>query len=346
MAHPHGLTPEDRRRLAALTRRAYLASAGGVALDEPAEDEAPEDEAPEDEAVEDEAPHEKRAVSSDAGVGVGGGAVGGNVPAPGEPRQRHLADSSRPSHRWAVGRAPAMGALAVVALIAAIVVWRSIGATGGMTLEHQETPTVPDRPAATGEEVVDDAAARAHDAGEPAGIDQDDGSPPGAEDGGSPGDEAEIAVHVAGAVAAPGVVVLPPGARVDDALEAAGGAVQGARLDAVNLATPVSDGQQVYVPTEDEVPDGGAPGVNAPGGSTTGTTPTGPQEAAGATGTVSLNTATSSELQTLPGIGPALADRILAHREQYGPFHSVEELLEVSGIGSATMERFRDRVTT
>jgi competence protein ComEA len=149
----------------------------------------------------------------------------------------------------------------------------------------------------------------------------------------------EVVVHVAGAVVSPGVRRLPPGSRVTDALDAAGGALPGADLPRVNLAAPLVDGQQVYVPKPGEdVPiaagsglPGGA-GVAGSGGVVPGTP-------------VDLNTATAEQLDTLPGVGPATAAAIIAHREQHGPFTSVDQLLDVRGIGEAKLEQLRDLVS-
>lgn len=145
----------------------------------------------------------------------------------------------------------------------------------------------------------------------------------------SPG-PAPLVVHVVGQVARPGLVQLPAGARVADAITAAGGATPDADLAAVNLARPVTDGEQLRVPLPGEVvppPPEGLP--TAP--------PTAP---AGAP--VDLNTADAVTLEGLPGIGPVLAGRIVEHRETYGPFSSVEDLTAVSGIGPAVLARIRD----
>lgn len=144
--------------------------------------------------------------------------------------------------------------------------------------------------------------------------------------------EPVVVVHVAGAVSAPGVYELPSGGRVGDAVRAAGGAAVDAVLDAVNLAAPLTDGQQVYVPHAGET-SGPAPPSAAP--------PASEQPSAGP---LDLNTATEEELLALPGVGPVLADAIARHREEAGPFTSVDELLDVSGIGPARLESLRDLV--
>lgn len=134
-----------------------------------------------------------------------------------------------------------------------------------------------------------------------------------------------IDVHVAGWVDNPGVVTVDEGAIVADAIAAAGGMRTGAAADSVNLAAPVIPGQQVVVPGP-ESGGGGGSAVAAPGG------------------LVSLNLATPADLEALPGVGPVLAERIIAHRESHGPFQVVEDLLQVSGIGEAKLASLRDLV--
>lgn len=136
-------------------------------------------------------------------------------------------------------------------------------------------------------------------------------------------------VHVTGAVVSPGVYSLEPGARIEDALDAAGGLLPDAAEWAVNRAAPVSDGAQVYVPTRDAAPHTQASDSGPNGGDSL----------------INLNTADESELDELPGIGPALARRIVAYREQNGPFESFEDLLAVSGIGTSKLEGLRDSAT-
>jgi competence protein ComEA len=143
-----------------------------------------------------------------------------------------------------------------------------------------------------------------------------------------------VVVHVAGAVEHPGVHLLRAGARVHDAIAAAGGPRPDADLDRLNLAAPVADGSQVYVVVAGAVGSGvgGSPGDGDPGG-----TP-----AAG--GAVSLNAADAAALDALPGVGPSTAAAIIAHREANGPFGSVDDLLDVRGIGAAKLEGLRDLV--
>ncbi len=132
-----------------------------------------------------------------------------------------------------------------------------------------------------------------------------------------------VTVHVAGQVARPGLVRLPAGSRVNDALQAAGGALPGVDLSALNLARLLSDGEQVAVGIA------AAAGPQSGGGGAV----SGVAEAGSEGGLVDLNRATLEELDTLPGVGPVLAQRILDWRDANGQFSSVDELQEVSGIG-------------
>ncbi|HEU5265537.1 MAG TPA: helix-hairpin-helix domain-containing protein [Jatrophihabitans sp.] len=144
----------------------------------------------------------------------------------------------------------------------------------------------------------------------------------------------EVVVDVAGKVRRPGLYRLPSGARVDDAVRAAGGALTGVNLTSLNLAAKVVDGQQIRVGLPGEAPPNPVPGA-APAG-TAGTTSTSP---------VDLNTASSDQLQTLPGVGPVLAQHILDWRAAHGSFDTVDQLNDVPGIGEVKFASLRSRVT-
>jgi competence protein ComEA len=141
----------------------------------------------------------------------------------------------------------------------------------------------------------------------------------------------ELFVHVAGAVARPGVVRLAPGARIEDALAAAGGPAAAGDLDQVNLAARVADGDRVYVPRRGEAPPpapvtsgGGNPGTRA--------------------GPVDLNSAAADQLDALPGVGPATAKAIVDYRTRHGRYRTVDDLLSVPGIGPAKLATLRPLV--
>ena len=172
----------------------------------------------------------------------------------------------------------------------------------------------------------------------------------GAGDGAVP---AEIIVSVVGMVHHPGVVTVAGTARVADAVNAAGGMLPEASPASVNLAAPLVDGQQILV-GPDPLPElstggtsAGAPGgaASAAGGAGGGEAGAGGGSAGGGGGLVNINTASEAELETVTGIGPATAKKIVAHREQHGPFTSVDQLEEVPGIGPAKLEGMRAEVT-
>ncbi len=139
----------------------------------------------------------------------------------------------------------------------------------------------------------------------------------------TPAPSGEIYVHVLGAVLAPGLYELREGDRVVDAIAVAGGFAEGADETQLNLARPLADGEQLVVPLMGEA--AAAPGEQS--------------------GKVNLNTATLDQLETLPRVGPALAQRILDWREANGRFSAVEDLMSVTGIGAKTFEGMRDLVT-
>ncbi|MBA0126327.1 ComEA family DNA-binding protein [Haloechinothrix sp. YIM 98757] len=144
---------------------------------------------------------------------------------------------------------------------------------------------------------------------------------------------ADLVISVVGEVAEPGLVTVPAGSRVADAVAAAGGEEAGADLMDINLARQLTDGEQIYVgvPT----PPGMGPEPSAPGRRTAG------QES----GPVHLNGASTAGLETLPGVGEVTAGRIVEWRERHGEFTTVEQLREVQGIGESTLDSLRDRVT-
>ena len=139
-------------------------------------------------------------------------------------------------------------------------------------------------------------------------------------------------VHVAGAVADPGVYELPGGSRVHAAIDAAGGPLRKAEPSALNLAAPLVDGERIYVPRVGE----SVPAAVDVATSGTAAQPSGP---------IDVNDATVEQLDELPGIGPTTAAAIVDHRQQNGPFASVDDLEAVSGIGPAKLEAIRDLVT-
>ena len=141
-----------------------------------------------------------------------------------------------------------------------------------------------------------------------------------------------IAVHVSGAVAAPGVYELEEGARVADAVELAGGFLEGAAENALNLARVLNDGEQVVVPTAEEQAAQQSAVESAGGTASLG-------------GKVNINTASAEQLDTLPGVGKSTAQKIIADREANGPFSSPEDLKRVSGIGDKKYAELADLIT-
>lgn len=236
-----------------------------------------------------------------------------------------------PRDRWSLAPRLAVSAVVAVLALAGAVGARALS-IGGSAAPVPVTTTVDGW--APAEEALGGARAGVGEAGDAAPQPSaGDGNhdlgfippPDGVTPQGRPGEQ-PVVVHVAGHVAAPGVVELPQGSRVHDALDAAGGPTAAADLAAVNLARPAVDGEQIYVPAPGESPPATAPAH--------GDEPS----------VVDLNTATADQLDALPGIGPVLAGRIVDWRTEHGRFTVVEELGEVAGIGPTLLERLRDRV--
>jgi competence protein ComEA len=153
--------------------------------------------------------------------------------------------------------------------------------------------------------------------------------------------QAPISVHVIGAVPRPGLYEFPEDSRVQDAIDAAGGLLAEADENALNLAALLEDGQQLNIPYttgSEPVDDGGA--SDLPSSSDTEGSTQDPD-----TELVNINTATLEELDTLPGIGPTTAQKIIDYRTENGPFSVIEDIMNVSGIGPATFEDIQDLIT-
>lgn len=257
------------------------------------------------------------------------------------------------STRW--GLSPRVLLLvAVLALVA--VVWGVTQFSAAPRAEQVASPST--SPSASAESVQAVGAQQSPGAQSTA---QPGANPSESAQGGASG-EATVRVHVAGAVNNPGVYTLPAQGRAVDAIAAASGAAADADLDRVNLAGALSDGVQIYVPHRGETaapaqiqPNGGTANAgqgNAANGASQGGTQPQPARTLTPAGSaqkgstpVNINTATAEELQTLPRIGPAMAQRIIAWREAHGGFRSVDELDAVPGIGPSMLENLRPLVT-
>lgn len=240
----------------------------------------------------------------------------------------------------------AVSTSAVVALLALVV---AIGCAFLLRVLWAERSAVPEpvaETAAARSDRVSVASASAGAGGPPAGSGAGPATGPLPSGAGTTASGAGqlVVVHVVGQVRKPGLARLPPGSRVADAVAAAGGATARADLAALNLARPVTDGEQVYVPRPGEAPPVPPPGGDAPPGSGAASGGLGAQGGSSG-GLVNLNTADLAALDSLPGVGPVLAQRILDWRAEHGRFSSVEELAEVSGIGDKLLTRLKPKVT-
>jgi len=143
-----------------------------------------------------------------------------------------------------------------------------------------------------------------------------------------------LMVHLSGAVLHPGVYALPPGSRIQDGIQAAGGLNEGADTSLLNLAAPIQDGERVYVPSESLAPP-----------TSSGMLPLPSQEPNAPSTLININTASAGELESLPGIGPTLAQRIIEYRTSHGPFTNIEAIQDVSGIGPAKFEQIKQLIS-
>jgi len=156
---------------------------------------------------------------------------------------------------------------------------------------------------------------------------------------------APVRVHVIGAVTLPGIYSLPTDSRVEDAIEAAAGLLPEADTQALNLAAFLQDGQQIFVPARAPTTAPAIP-LTTPGPDSPPSQILPPPPAVStAASLVNINTATLVELDTLPGIGPVTAEKIIAHRQANGPFATIEAIMDVSGIGPVKFEAMRDLIT-
>ena len=159
-------------------------------------------------------------------------------------------------------------------------------------------------------------------------------------------EEEKIAIHITGEVKNAGLLYLNKGARIADAIKEAGGATKNANLDQVNLAYVLEDGQKIYIPNKKEkiqagayiITDSGNNVLVEEGKSTTS------EKSKGVNGKVNINSANQSELETLQGIGPALAQRIIEYRKENGKFHSIEDIQNVKGIGDSKYSNIKDSI--
>lgn len=253
--------------------------------------------------------------------------AGVDVGTPSRPRSADLAGVTS-AERAGLGPAPRAGRWWLAAV--AVVVAAAIGAGAAVVVRTGASPSA-----------AASSVSRPVGPASLVGPDDDTTGGPSRTRPGAPGSQpAGVVVHVAGAVVAPGVHRLADGARVSDAVAAAGGLAPDADADRVNLAAPVTDGSRVYVPHRGESSVPSAVAAEPPtGGATSGPGATGPNRP------VNINTAGAAELDVLPGVGPSTAAAIIEYRTAHGPFRTVDDLAKVRGIGPARLDQLRRLVT-
>ena len=152
----------------------------------------------------------------------------------------------------------------------------------------------------------------------------------------------EILVHVSGCVKEEKIVSLPDGSRVNDAIEAAGGLTKEADLSNINLAYILEDGEKIYIPKKgEEIPENNSSSMLSPSTSVTSSSSSSSKN----TSKVNINKATEAELETIPGIGPSTALKIINYRNENGKFKSIEDVKNISGIGDSKYEKMKDYIT-
>lgn len=292
----------------------------------------PPDGAPDREVLPDSLAEAAGGAATQAGGGGRMGGVGGLTEVVCEGVADRLPAGWRAGGRVVPQRAALTAVVVALALVLGMVAHRMASNPASVTVADPET-TGSARPRFAATESGTGTAAPV--VGAPGAVGGSAGGATGAP--ATPGAGGGLVVDVEGKVRRPGLVKLGSGARVADAVAAAGGPAPGAALIRINLARPLSDGEQVVVPG----PNDPLPAVGNGPGAETGSSGSGSGASGGA---VDLNAATQSQLDTLPGVGPVLAGRIVAWRTEHGRFSSVDQLGEVTGIGDALLAKLRPLV--
>ncbi|MDO4258614.1 MAG: helix-hairpin-helix domain-containing protein [Actinomycetaceae bacterium] len=247
--------------------------------------------------------------------------------------------------------------MVTILVIAGIGVWRLVGGASGASLPSHPQPSAISQPASPSSQVASQsgqggaaplaspAPTSGPAASTPLGAAHHNTQPPAQSGTPHPGSSQAtnqmVTVHIAGAVAKPGVVTVPVGSRVYEAVNRAGGPAEQADMSAVNLARVLVDGEQIVIPLQGQTPPPTqtSPQAESPAGSSPGPAQPGSSNAGQAQGCIDLVTADITQLQELDGVGPALAKRIVAHRDSGGSVATLADLDAVSGIGPALLER-------